>query len=435
MAELFFADLVRETSHATGTGALALGGAVAGHRRFADAVPAGATFHYAIAGVTNPGQWETGEGRLSPEGALLRTPLASSDGGAAVDFLEGAKTVTLTVASAWFDATEAKLDGKAEITGAAFSGGLSAPSLALGAPLSVEHGGTGGASAAAARDSLGLVIGSDVAAFDPTLDALSALDAGQGLVEQTGPDSFAKRAIGTAAAASIPTRGDADARYAATGHGHAIGEVAGLQSALDSKQPGDAELTALAGLASAADRLPYFTGAGSAALATFTAFARTLADDADAAAARTTLGLGSIATQAAGNVAITGGTVSGVSSVASTGTFSTTAAEALRAEHANPYLLLKPSGWPAGLVVQAGLTSSGGAGGDYVFYNVGAGKRHGFFVSAVPILDVSAGGVAVSALHFATLPGSHADDAAAAAAGVGVGQVYRNGSALMVRVS
>ena len=156
------------------------------------------------------------------------------------------------------------------------------------------------------------------------------------------------------------------------------GVTSAIQTQLGNKQPLDAELTAIAGLTSAADKVPYFTGSGTAAVADFTSFGRSLVDDANSSAARTTLGLvigtdvqaydpqladvagltptdgnfivgdgtnfvtesgstartslglGTIATQDASNVTITGGSVTGITdlAVADGGTGASTAANA-----------------------------------------------------------------------------------------------------------
>jgi hypothetical protein len=65
-----------------------------------------------------------------------------------------------------------------------------------------------------------------------------------------------------------------------------------------SYQTADATLTALAGLATTADKLPYFTAEDTAAVADLTAAARALLDDANAAAMRATLGAASSTTAA-----------------------------------------------------------------------------------------------------------------------------------------
>ena len=77
-------------------------------------------------------------------------------------------------------------------------------------------------------------------------------------------------------------------------------------------QPLDATLTALAGLTTAVDQMIYATGVDAFAMTALTSYARTLLDDLNAAEARATLELGTIATQDAENVNITGGTISGV---------------------------------------------------------------------------------------------------------------------------
>jgi hypothetical protein len=58
-----------------------------------------------------------------------------------------------------------------------------------------------------------------------------------------------------------------------------------------------APLTAINGLTPAADRIAYYTSASAGAMTALTSFGRSLIDDADAATARTTLGLGTAATQ------------------------------------------------------------------------------------------------------------------------------------------
>lgn len=125
--------------------------------------------------------------------------------------------------------------------------------------------------------------------LDADLTAIAALtSAADKMPYSTGAGTWALTDLTSAARQLLD---DADAFAMRTTLGVAIGS---------NVQAYDAELAAIAGLTSAADRLPYFTGSGTAALATFTTAGRNLVDDADASAQRTTLGLGTAATQNTG---------------------------------------------------------------------------------------------------------------------------------------
>jgi hypothetical protein len=95
------------------------------------------------------------------------------------------------------------------------------------------------------------------------------------------------RSLGTAAAALL----NLGLTATATELNYTDGVTSAIQTQLDGKQPLDNELTALAGLTSAADKGIQFTGAGTAATFDLTAAGKALLDDANAAAQIATLGL------------------------------------------------------------------------------------------------------------------------------------------------
>lgn len=98
---LVVADRVAETTLTTGTGALALGGAISGFQDFDSVCANNDTAYYAIVAVDtngNPsGDWECGLGTFTDTDTLTRTTVqASSNAGAAVNLASGTKHVFLS---------------------------------------------------------------------------------------------------------------------------------------------------------------------------------------------------------------------------------------------------------------------------------------------------------------------------------------------------
>jgi hypothetical protein len=92
---LTLGDRVRELTQTTGTGSITLGGAVSGFVPFSSVLSNADTTFYAMIGSN---QWEVGVGTyVSSSNTIQRTTvLASSTGGAVIDFTSGTKNVILT---------------------------------------------------------------------------------------------------------------------------------------------------------------------------------------------------------------------------------------------------------------------------------------------------------------------------------------------------
>lgn len=143
------ADRVRDTTTTTGTGALTVSGsAPSGYQSFSSVLSTGDTCYYAVQHQA-AAEWEVGLGTYSSSNTITRTTVyASSNSGSAVDFSAGTKDIFITLAAS----RTVQKDNSGNITG--------------------------------------LVIGTNVQAWDADLDAIGGISATSGLLKKTAANTW-----------------------------------------------------------------------------------------------------------------------------------------------------------------------------------------------------------------------------------------------------
>ena len=266
-------DRVKETTTTTGTGVLTLGGAVTGCETFGTGIGNSNTTYYAVT-LPASAEFEVGLGTLNSDSTTITrtTVISSSNSDSAVNFSAGTKTIFCTMPAS-----------KAVFLDASGNTTLGAD-LSVGDDLTVLGGVIDFKSNSGSPASLRMYCETSNAHYQTLQPQPHSAAAANTLRLPDSGDSGTQDLIAVDTTQTLTNKSIVATQL--------TGTIANARL--------DADLQALAGLTSAADKGIQFTGSGSAATYDLTAAGKALLDDADAAAQRSTLGLGTASTLAVG---------------------------------------------------------------------------------------------------------------------------------------